>query len=137
MTDAMPAGFEPFPKFGGFIENSGPFFRTALVDGTRRYGFRAEAKHANPNGVIHGGVLVTFVDTCMGQAVVDSTGRYCATISLNTEFVSGVAVDCWVEAETKIVRATRSLVFLRADVTSDGQVLMTASSVWKLLDGPS
>ena len=73
MTASVPAGFVPFPKFGGFIDNSGPFFRADLVDGRRRYGFRTAAKHANPNGVIHGGVLVTFVDTCMGQAVVDAT----------------------------------------------------------------
>ena len=93
MTVSVPAGFVPFPKFGGFIDNSGPFFRTDLVDGRRRYGFRAAAKHANPNGVIHGGVLVRFVDTCMCRAVVDAT--------------------------------------------SDGQNLLTATSVSKLLDDRS
>ena len=47
-----PAGFVRFRDLEGFIGLAGPYFWRALADGTVEYGFRAEARHGNPNGVL-------------------------------------------------------------------------------------
>ena len=45
----------------GFIGLTGPLWTRREADGWG-YGFVAEARHANPAGIVHGGMLVTLVD---------------------------------------------------------------------------
>lgn len=136
MSSLIPANFKPFPFGEGFLATAGPFYYDAGpgADGTR-FGFISEAKHGNPNGVIHGGVLVTFADTFMGSAVYYKRGR-CATISLNSEFVTGIEPGKWIEGKAKITKLTTSLAFVRGTVSCEGQTLLTASGIWKLFKKP-
>jgi acyl-coenzyme A thioesterase 13 len=36
-------------------------------------GLRAEAKHCNAHGTVHGGILATFADVALGYAIAYST----------------------------------------------------------------
>ena len=128
----IPEGFKPFQMPGPFSESCGPFYYRKEEDSRYGYGFHAEARHTNPYGVVHGGVLVTFADTFMGRSVVAAAKCACATITLNTEFMAGGAPGNWIEGKAEVTRMTRGLAFLRADVSSDGTLLMTASGIWRL-----
>ncbi len=83
--------FRPLPGCRGFIGLAGPYFWRAMAEGAVEYGFRAEARHGNPNGVLHGGSITTFIDTVLGYEVIRQTRRRCATISLTTEFVAAAS----------------------------------------------
>ncbi len=128
----VPDGYKEFPVSGPFALSCGPFHYRQEADGDYGYGFAAEERHTNPYGIVHGGVLVTFADTFMGRTVVAAAKCACATISLNTEFMAGGAPGDWIEGRAEVTRLTRSLAFLRAEVSSGGNMLMTASGIWRL-----
>ena len=129
---SVPEGFKPFQVSGPFAQSCGPFYYRQEAGGDYGYGFAAEERHTNPYGVVHGGVLVTFADTFMGRTVVAAAKCACATITLNTEFMAGGAPGDWIEGSAEVTRLTRGLAFLRADVSSGGTLLMTASGIWRL-----
>ncbi len=128
----IPEGFKPFQMPGPFSESCGPYYYRKEPDGRYGYGFHAEARHANPYGVVHGGVLVTFADTFMGRSVVAAAKCACATITLNTEFIAGGRPGSWIEGRAEVTRTTRTLAFARAETWSGDEMLMTASGIWRL-----
>lgn len=132
MTFQPPEGFEPFTKDEGYIGHNGPYYVNVCDDGMVRYGFKTDERHRNPNGVIHGAALIGFIDTVFGRLIVNHTGRYCATISLTTEFLNATAAGGWVEATAHLKRATKNLAFASAEVTFEGEILLSATSVFKL-----
>jgi uncharacterized protein (TIGR00369 family) len=103
-------------------------------DGERtRYGFVAEERHLNSGGVVHGGMLMTFADQALGMTSWAASGdRPQATVQLDTHFVSGAKLGEFVEAECRILRSTRSLIFLAAELVVGERLVATASGVWKL-----
>lgn len=132
MSEHVPEGFEPFATVEGFIDRNGPYFVKTLEDGSFRYGFQTDAKHGNPNGIVHGGAVFTFVDTAFGHMVVHETGRFCATLSITSEFIAATPVGAFVEAVGRIKKVTRTLVFADMDVMLDDKILMSATCVFKL-----
>lgn len=132
MSQQVPKGFKPFLALGGFIDDCGPFYYAKRGEGDYRYGFMAEQRHGNIDGVIHGGVLVAFADTFMGRVVIHAAKCPCATISLNTEFVAGAKPDNWVEGWARIVRLTKALAFVQSELVVGDETVMTASGVWRV-----
>ena len=71
----------------GLIGLLGPYYWRQ--DGDRLvYGFQSDARHGNPNGVIHGGALTAFADTLTGHLIEHACGRKCATIALDSRFMA-------------------------------------------------
>jgi acyl-coenzyme A thioesterase PaaI-like protein len=132
----IPDGFEPFIENTGYIGHNGPYFVKLASDGSRIFGFATDDRHGNPNNVIHGAALTGFVDTLLGHLIVKETARFCATISLSTEFITGAPVGSWVEAAASIKKTTNSLAFVGADVYFEGDILLSASGVFKLFRAP-
>lgn len=116
-----------FPNFVGPI--------LERVDGDeRRFGFMADQRHANDRGVVHGGMLVTFADHSLGELVLDSVQRrLCATIQLNIQFLSAVAVGEFVVIRGERLRGTRSLVFMRGLISVGDRSVAAVDGVWKIL----
>lgn len=131
-SDSIPEGFKPVRHVTGFIEHAGPFYYRDDDNAERVYGFQTGAQHDNPGGVIHGGALFTFLDFAMSSIASIAHGGNIATVSLATEFMSGVAVGCFVEAHVTIQRQARSLAFLRGEVRHGDEILIAASGVWRL-----
>jgi len=69
MTDQIPEGFEPFRFNEGFLSVAGPYYFKSSEQPVLSFGLQTGPEHANPNGVLHGGVLMSFADTVMGTAV--------------------------------------------------------------------
>lgn len=126
--------FEPLRETEGYIGLSGPYLWRLCKDGRLEYGFRSDARHANPNGVLHGAAILTFIDTILGHAVVHATGRTCATIALTSQFVAGVATGGWISGRADIRRLTRSLAFLDAEASAGDTLLVTATAIFRVFD---
>lgn len=88
----------------------------------------------NPNGVVHGGVLFTLVDTSMGAAAMSvlEEDRICASIEISLRFIRPV-LGGRVDARTEVVRAGRRVVHLRSEVTSDGEIAAIASGSFAVI----
>ncbi len=137
MPDTIPPGFAPFAIDGQFNDMLGILYAKPDGDGMI-WGFAADGRYSNPNGVVHGGMLMTFADTAMGQLAEDASGKLTATISLNVEFLSSTPVENqWIECRPSITRLARTVAFLRSEISSAGTLLMVAQGVWRVFDKPS
>jgi uncharacterized protein (TIGR00369 family) len=101
-------------------------------DGTYRSAFRAEKKHLNGSGNLHGGCLMTFADFSLfaiGRQALN--GVESVTVSLNGEFVGPAREGDLIESTGDVVRAGRSLVFIRGTIACAGEPLLSFSGVVK------
>ena len=127
----VPDGFVPIVHSAPFGKHIGPIFERADDDGFVR-AFRAAEKHINAGGYVHGGVLATFADIVLAQAVIRALGRPAVTVRLVTEFLAPVEVGAWVEGTARLSRAGRSLAFVEGEITVGRRTVMTASATFKL-----
>ena len=128
--DPAAAGWQPYTD-EGFIGLVGPFWQRPDGAGFG-YAFMAEHKHHNRRGVVQGGMLMTFADRSMGMACWYANERQPqATVQLDVHFVDAVQIGEFVEARCRVVRRTRSLVFMAADLVVGARVVATAQGVWK------
>ena len=79
-------------------------------------------------------MLMTFADRTMGMTCWYANGkRPQATVHLDVHFIDAVQVGEFVEAHCKVVRRTRALIFMSADLMVGDRVVGTANGVWKTL----
>jgi acyl-coenzyme A thioesterase PaaI-like protein len=133
MSSDVPAGFEAAAKSNTFESLVGPLYEKW---GGEQYvcGFRAAPHHGNGRGVVHGGMLFTFVDHTLGNMVGERfENKPCATVTLNVDYLAGAKIGEWIECTGAITRETRSLIFIKGQLTINGQIVMMASGVWKKL----
>jgi uncharacterized protein (TIGR00369 family) len=94
---------------------------------------RVERRHLNINGVVHGGVYATILDTAMGAAVVSvlGPGETTATTSLYVEFLRAAREGDTLTARGRIQRRGRHIAFVEGDLHgADGQRLSQARGTW-------
>jgi acyl-coenzyme A thioesterase PaaI-like protein len=130
--DPVAAGWTPYSD-EGFIGLVGPLWTRQSGD-NHFYGFKAESKHHNRRGVVQGGMLMTFADRSMGMTCWYANERQPqATVQLDMHFIDAVQVGEFVEAKCNVIRRTRSLVFMNAELVVGTRVVATATGVWKTL----
>lgn len=132
---SAPDGWTELPHPEGFIGLVGPFLWRREAAGSVRYGFQTGARHGNPNGVVHGAALIAFGDTILGHALVQATGRRCATMTLDARFVAGAPAGVWVDGMVQIEELSRGHAWLRVELRAEGRLLLSAGSVYRLFDG--
>lgn len=135
--DPRAAGWKPLPA-EGYPALVGPFWgRREPGEAARRawrYGFIAEPRHTNLGGVVHGGMLMSFADDVLGITVWEAAGRRpCTTVQLNTQFVSPARIGEFVEGRAEVLRATRTVVFVRGTLQVGDRTVAAADGVWKIL----
>ena len=132
MTDVnVPPGYEicTMPD-GEFAAAIGPLF-IRHTDNGPRFAFRAEPRHTNARGVVHGGMMASFADQALGLTIQRALNTIdLATASLTCDFVASARTGDLVEAEATIARITKRLVFIKGTVTCGDAVLLNASGLW-------
>lgn len=89
----------------------------------------------NPNGVVHGGVLFTMVDTAMGKATMTSLeeGQRCASIEIQMRFLRPVSAGK-LEADTTVIRRGRKITHLESRIRdSDGVLVATGAGTYAVI----
>lgn len=125
------AGWINWPDEPFEYETAGPFYFRHDEKGPVA-AFRAERKHMNGAQVMHGGCLMTFADFALfAIANKEMDGGYGLTVAFTSEFLDGPKVGEWVEARGEVLRAGRSLVFVRGIVTADGRPCLNFSGTLK------
>ena len=117
----------------GFLQLIGPLWQRA-VNGEHEYALVAQDKHHNRRGLVQGGVIMTFADRTCGMTARYVSGRpTLATIQLDTHFVESGKIGEILLSRPRVVRATRSLIFISTEVTVDKRCIAMASGVFKIL----
>ncbi|MFT3930614.1 MAG: PaaI family thioesterase [Spongiibacteraceae bacterium] len=122
-------------ELGGFSGVAGPFWMRA-DNGRRSLGFIIEDRHCNNHlGTIHGGMVMTFADMGLGVAVSDVLGHNrCATLSLQTQFVSVARIGEFITCKAEIIRSTRSIVFVRGFIMAEDRIVASSDGMWKVME---
>jgi uncharacterized protein (TIGR00369 family) len=120
--------------YGGdpFEDLTGPFYYRVDEAGAVVSAFRAQRRHMNASGAMHGGALMTFADYALftiGKEALRDVGS--VTVSLSGEFIDAAIEGDLVEARGDVVRAGGSLVFIRGLVTTAGRPVFSFSGIVK------
>ena len=117
----------------GFVQLIGPFWQR-LVDGKPEYALITEDKHHNRRGLVQGGVTMTFADRTCGMTARHVSGKpTMATVQLDVHFVEAGKIGEILISRPRVVRATRSLIFINTEITVDKRCIAMASGVFKIL----
>jgi acyl-coenzyme A thioesterase PaaI-like protein len=117
----------------GFIALVGPLWHRVVND-VHEYALIAEDKHHNRRGVVQGGVLMTFADRSCGMTARYVSGRpTLATVQLDTHFVDSGKIGEVLVSKPRVVRTTRSLIFVTTEVSAGDRCIVMASGVFKIL----
>ena len=101
-----------------------------------QYEFLIEVKeiHLNTGKIAHGGFLSTIADTGMGTAAHRVAGdRRCVTINLDMKFISAGQLGDKLKGDVKILKKTKTLVFINCEISNDKEIVVSASGTWKVL----
>ncbi len=132
---AAPAGFRPVHAGGSFMGHNGPLYLLHQGDDVR-LGFRVEARHCNPMGMCHGGMLATFADMLLPlvahRTAAELAHRFLPTVSLQLDYMAPAALGDWVEGQARVLQVTRAMAFIQGTVTSNGIMAVRCSGVFKI-----
>lgn len=116
----------------GIPASLGALWTRREADGFR-YAIQLDESHANAQGFIHGGVLMTFIDHALSLMIWEASGRaMCTTVHLDSHFLKGVRPPAFVELDGEIRRQGKKLVFARGVLRVEGEEVMEATGVWSV-----
>ena len=130
----MSKEFEQISVRQGFMKhNGGVLFRNVSDD---EYEFKStiNENHLNAAGITHGGYLSALIDAGAGTAAHRSADNApCVTISLDLKFIGASKVGDEIIGKVKILKKTKTLIFLFCELKCDNKIITSGSGVWKIL----
>ena len=130
----MSKKFEQISLKQGFMKhNGGVMFRDISE---KEYEFKStiNENHINAAGITHGGYLSALVDAGAGTAAYRCAGNSpCVTISLDLKFIGASKIGDEIIGNVKILKKTKTLVFLFCELKCNEKIITSASGVWKIL----
>ena len=132
-TEKLKASGWTIVETTGFISLVGPLWQR-VVNNEHEYALIAQDKHHNRRGLVQGGLLMTFADRTCGMTARYASGRpTLATVQMDTHFVESGKIGETLMSKPRVVRSTRSLIFVSTEVTVDKRCIAMASGVFKIL----
>ena len=120
-------------KPGFMMHNGGVLFRNIS---NNEYEFKStiNENHLNAAGITHGGYLSALVDAGAGTAAHRSAENLpCVTISLDLKFIGASKIGDEITGNVKILKKTKTLIFLFCELKCNNKIITSASGVWKIL----
>ncbi len=129
----VPEGFEPISRSSPYADLLGPIYQK-LEGRDRIFAIRAEQKHCNMRGQVHGGVLGTLADIAMGYSTAFSTEppTPMVTVSLSIDYAGKADQGDWIEIRTDVQKVGRSLAFANCHFHVDSARIARASAVFSI-----
>jgi uncharacterized protein (TIGR00369 family) len=113
----------PISRLVGFVLKS-------IAPGRAVFEMRAEARHHNPMGTLHGGIYCDIADAAMGFAYASTLGEgeSFTTVELKINFLRAVR-ESTLTADAKVVKAGSTIGYVECDVTDqDGKLVAKVAS---------
>ena len=130
----MSKEFEQISLNPGFMKHNGGVLFKNISE--KEYEFKSIIKenHLNAAGITHGGYLSALIDAGAGTAAHRSAGNApCVTISLDLKFIGVSKVGDEIFGNVKILKKTKTLIFLFCELKCNDKIISSASGVWKIL----
>jgi acyl-coenzyme A thioesterase 13 len=135
MSDLPPDGFERLTRKSPFLELIGPVWYRTTGDAFL-IGLRAEEKHCNARGIVHGGVLMTLADISLGyrSSASQDPPANLTTANMTVDFAGSANLGDWIEVDVDIQRVGRRMAFANAYITVGERRIVRASAVFARSD---
>ena len=118
----------------GFMQNIGDLSFNKINDCNFVFKIKIVDKFLNTGGIAHGGFIATIADTGMGNAAHISAGnKRCVTISLDIKFIAAGKLNDILVGKVKVLKKTKTLVFISCEILASDRIIATASGTWKIL----
>jgi uncharacterized protein (TIGR00369 family) len=135
-----PAGFTPHFRKSRVTDPWEPIF-SREIDGVLQIGLQISEAHTNSRDFLHGAVIAALADNAMGLSYgmqarakdPDSGKAGAVTVSLNVDYAATPRLGQWLQVEPRVVKAGRSIGFVDALITADGETVARASATFRLL----
>ena len=130
----MSNKFEQISIKPGFMKHNGGIMFRNISDTEYEFKTTINANHLNAAGITHGGFICSLVDAGAGTAAHRCAGQApCVTISLDLKFIAATKIGDEIIGFTKILKKTKSMVFLICHLKSKDKIIASASGIWKIL----
>jgi len=131
----MSNKFEQISNKPSFMKhNGGLLFREISKN---EFEFKTIIKENNLNtaGITHGGYIATIIDSGAGTGAHRAAGdSQCVTISLDIKFISATKLGDEIIGFVKILKKTKSMIFLICHLKNNEKIVASASGIWKILN---
>ena len=118
----------------GFMQNIGNLSFKKIDEKTFEFSIKILENYLNTGGIAHGGFIATIADTGMGNAAHISAGnKRCVTINLDIKFISAGKLNEELVGKVKVLKRTKTLVFISSEIFNSEKIVATASGTWKIL----
>ena len=118
----------------GFMKHLGGLDLKRIDESNYEFTVQVKDIHLNTGKIAHGGFLSTIADTGMCTAAHRVAGdKRCVTINLDIKFISAGMLGDKLKGSVKVLKKTKTLVFINCDVINDKGPVISASGTWKIL----
>lgn len=129
----IPEGFVAFPIGDGYADLIGPLY-VKIADGDCSIGFRVEARHCNPAGICHGGMLMSVMDMAlgMGASVMGKIEKFLPSMNLTHDFIQPGQKGDWIYSKVDFVEPKRRFVFANGYLIGSNGPVLRANGIMKI-----
>lgn len=130
-----PEGFEPIFRTSPYLELLGPIYNKRIDTGLV-IGLKAEQKHCNARGLVHGGVFSSLADIALGYnaAFQGKEPVPIVTASLTIDYAGSAKVGDWIEIQTDVQKVGKSMAFANCYFTIGSKRIVRASGVFGVVN---
>ena len=130
----MSEKFEQISLKPGFMKHNGGLLVRKVSENEFQFKTKVTSNHLNRAGITHGGYLSALIDAGAGTAAHRAADNApCVTISLDLKFIGVSKIGDEIYGKVKILKKTKSLVFLFCELKCNNKIISSASGVWKIL----
>ena len=118
----------------GYMKHLGGLLLKKVSDELYEFNVTVRDIHLNTGKIAHGGFLASIADTGMGTAahrVADN--KRCVTINLDIKFISAAKIGENLTGAVKILKKTKTLIFINCEIKNNSGIVILASGTWKIL----
>jgi uncharacterized protein (TIGR00369 family) len=133
----LPRGFKPLSRTSPLLDLIGPVYSLG-VGRNLVLGLRAETKHCNARGSVHGGILATLADVALGYTMAFSSDppARLVTANLSLDFAGAAKAGDWLETHVDIQKQGSRLSFANCYIQVEGERIVRASAVFLVARQP-
>jgi len=130
----MSDKFEQISTKPGFMKHNGGILFRNISKTEYEFKTTINENHLNAIGITHGGFICSLIDAGAGTAAHRCAGQApCVTVSLDLKFIATTKIGDEIVGFTKILKKTKSMVFLICHLKSKDKIIASASGIWKIL----
>ena len=130
----MNKKFDQISIKSSFMKHNGGLLFRELSKNQFEFKTKIKKTHLNTAGITHGGYISSIIDSGAGTAAFRaSRSSRCVTISLNINFIASTKLDDEIIGFVKVLKRTKSMVFLICHLKSNKKIIASASGIWKIL----